>query len=60
MEDICTEKDKLESKMNPRFLAEEVEEMGCVEGRESHGLLIVQVCCARLRRNSVFERLRVR
>ena len=26
-------KDKLESKMNPRFLAKKVGEMGCVEGR---------------------------
>ena len=35
------EKDKLESQMNPRFLAEEVGEMGCVEGRESDGLMIL-------------------
>ena len=38
-EEICLEIDKLESKMNPRFLAEEVREMGCVEGRESDGLM---------------------
>ena len=36
-EEICLEKDKLESKMNPRFLAEEVGRMGCVKGRESDG-----------------------
>ena len=38
------EKDKLESKINPRFLAEEVGEMGCVERSKSDGLIIVQVC----------------
>ena len=31
------EKDKLGSKINPMFLAEEVGEMDCVEGRESDG-----------------------
>ena len=36
-EEICLEKDKLQSKINPRFLAEEVGEMCCVEGRESDG-----------------------
>ena len=30
-ENICLEKNKLESKMNPMFLADEVGEMGCVE-----------------------------
>ena len=44
-EDICLEKDKLKWKMNPRFLAEEVREMGCVERRESDELMILQVCC---------------
>ena len=39
------EKDTLEWKMNSRFLAEEVREMGCVERRESDGLMILQVCC---------------
>ena len=38
-------KDKLESKLNPRFLAEGVGGMDCVEGRESDGLIILQVCC---------------
>ena len=61
VEEICLEKDKLESKMNPRFLAEKVGEMGCVERRESDGLMILQVCCGSpIRRNSVFEGLRVR
>ena len=31
--------------MNPRFLVEEVGGMGCVEGRESDGLMILYVCC---------------
>ena len=35
--------DKLESKMNPRFLVEEVGGMGCVEERESDGLMILEV-----------------
>ena len=34
------EKDKLESKKIPRFLAEEVGEMGYVEGKESDVLMI--------------------
>ena len=47
--------------MNPRILAEEVGGMGCVEGRESDGLMILQVCCGSpIRRNSVLEGLRVR
>ena len=54
------EKDKLESKMNPRFLAEDVGGMGCVEGMESDGLVILQVCCRSPIRNSVLEGLRVR
>ena len=43
-EKICLERDKLESKMNPSFLAEEVGEMDCVERRESDGLMILQLC----------------
>ena len=47
--------------MNPRFLAEEVGGLGCVKGRESDELMILQVCCGRpIRRNSVLEGLRVR
>ena len=37
-------KDKLEWKLNPRFLVEEVRGMGCVDGRESDGLMILEVC----------------
>ena len=37
--------DKFESKMKPRFLEEEVGGMGCVEVRESDGLMILEVCC---------------
>ena len=42
-EEICFKKDKLESKMNPKFLADEVGEIGCVERRENDGLMILQV-----------------
>ena len=38
--EICLLKDKLELTMNPRFQAEEVEGMSCVEGRESDALMI--------------------
>ena len=55
------ENEKLESKINPRILAEEVRGMGCGEGRESDGLMILEVCCGSLiTRNSVLEGLRVR
>ena len=60
-EEICLEKDKLESKMNPRFLAEEVGGLGCVEGRKSDGLMILDFCCGSpIRRNSVLKGLMVR
>ena len=60
-EEICLKKYKLQSKINPKFLAEEVRGMGCVEGRESDGLMILEVCCGSpIRRNSVLEGLRVR
>ena len=36
------EKNKLELKKNPRFLAEEVEGMDYVEGRECDGLIILE------------------
>ena len=53
-EEICLEKDKLESKMKPMFLAEEVGGMGCMECRESDGLMILNVCCGSpIRRNPV-------
>ena len=55
------EKDTLESKMNQRFLAEEVGGMGCVEVRESDGLMILEVYCGSpIRTNSFLEGLRVR
>ena len=44
-EEICLENDRFESKMNPRFLAEEVGGMGYVEVRESDGLMILEFCC---------------
>ena len=57
-EEICLDKDKFESKMNPRFLAEEVRCLSCVEERESDWLMILQVCCGSpIRRNSVLEGL---
>ena len=61
-EDICLENDKFESKMNRRFLAEEVEGMGCVEVRESDGLMILEVCCGSKsnKKKSVLKGLRVR
>ena len=39
--EIFLGKDRLESKINPRFLVEEVGGMGCVEERESDGLMIL-------------------
>ena len=40
-EEICLEKDRLTSKINPKFEAEEVGGIGCVEERESDGLMSV-------------------
>ena len=61
MEEICLEKDRLESTISSRFLAEEVRGMGCVEGRESDGLMILEVCCGSpIRRKSVLEGLKER
>ena len=60
---ICLENDKFESMMNPRFLAEEVGGMGCVEVRKSDRLMILEVCCGskfNKKKKSVFEGLRVR
>ena len=60
-EEICLEPDKLESKMNQRFLAEEVGGTVCVERRESDGLMTLEVFCeSPISRNSVLEGLRVR
>ena len=44
-EEICLEKDKLESKTNPRFLVEEVGGLGYVDGMENDWLMILEVCC---------------
>ena len=55
------ENDKYASKMKPRFLSKGVGAVGCVEVRESDGSMILEVCCeSPIRRNSVFEGLRVR
>ena len=44
--------------MKPRFLAKGVDEIGCALGRESEGLIILDVCWGRLmRRNSVLDGL---
>ena len=60
-EEIGLENDKLESKMNQRFLKEEVGGIGCVEERKSDGLMILKACYAGpIRRNSVLEELRLR
>ena len=41
-DEICLEKDSVESKMKPRFLADKLGVMGEVEGRE--GLTLLEVC----------------
>ena len=43
-EEICLENERVESKMKPRFLAKGVGEIGCGLGRESEGLIILDVC----------------
>ena len=45
MEEICLKHDQLGSKINPRFLAEEVGGMVCVAWRESDELMILTVRC---------------
>ena len=55
-EEICSKKDKLESMMNRRVLAEDVGGMRCVEVTESDGLMILEVFCGSpIRINSVLE-----
>ena len=44
MDEICLEKDSVESNMKPRFLADRLVIMGLVEGREREGLTISEVC----------------
>ena len=53
--EICLENDKFESNMIPRFLAEEVEGMGCVEVRESDELMILEVCCGSKSNKKIFS-----
>ena len=43
-DDICLDKESVESNMKPRFLAEKLGIMGMVVGREREGLTISQVC----------------
>ena len=51
----------LKSKMNLRFMVEDVGGMGCVEGRKSDGFMILEVCCgSSIRRNSVLRGFRMR
>ena len=60
-DEMCLEKDSVESNMKPRFLADRMGIMGLVVGKEREGLTILEVCRGRpIRRNSVLEGLRVR
>ena len=43
-DEICFEKDSVESNMKPRFLEDRLGIMGMVVGRERKGLTILQVC----------------
>ena len=43
-DEICLEKDSVESNMNPRFLVDRLGIMGLVVGREREGWTILQVC----------------
>ena len=43
-DEICLEKDSVESNMKPRFLADRLGIMGLVVGREREGLTILEVC----------------
>ena len=59
--EICFEKDSEESKMKPRFLAEEDGEIGLDADNERDGLSIFEVCCGKpMSRNSVFDGFNVR
>ena len=54
-------KEMVESRMKPRFLAKGVGEIGCALGRESEGLIILDVCWGRpIRKSSVLDGLRIR
>ena len=43
-DDICLEKDSVESNMKSRFLADRLGIMGLVVEREREGLTILEVC----------------
>ena len=43
-DEICLEKDSIESNMKPRFLADRLGIMGLVVGRKREGLTILEVC----------------
>ena len=43
-DEICLEKDNVESNMKPRFLADRQGIIGMVVEREREGLTILQVC----------------
>ena len=43
-DEICLEKHSVESNMKPRFLADRLDIMGLVVGREREGLTILEVC----------------
>ena len=61
MEEICLEKERVESKRKPRFLADGVGIIGGAEERDNEGLSIFEVCCGRpIKRNSVLAGLRVK
>ena len=43
-DEICLEKDSVESNMKPRFSADRLGIMGLVVGRKREGLTILEVC----------------
>ena len=43
-DEICLEKDSLESNLTPRFLADRLSIMSLVVGRKREGLTILEVC----------------
>ena len=60
-EEICLENDRVRVKDESKVPGGGVGGMGCVEGRESDELMILEACCvSAIRRNSVLEGLWVR
>ena len=43
-DEICLEKDSVESNLKPRSLADRLDIMGLLVGREREGLTILEVC----------------